>query len=137
MKTIILDTNFLLIPAEFRIDIFTEIHNLMDEPYEISILDMTLDELKQIQETQGGKAKSGAKLAQALIEHKKLKIIDIKQKSLNTPVNSKAVIVDDILLNISDKNTIVATQDGSLKKRLAEKGVKTIILRNKKHLVIR
>lgn len=137
MKSVILDTNFLLIPAEFRIDIFEQINTLMEEPYEICIVDRTIDELKNIIESPGGKARAAAKLALALIEHKKLKIIDTKQKSLNTPVNSKEFIVDDILFDISDNNTIVATQDGGLKKRLSEKGIKTIILRNKKHLEIK
>ena len=48
MKTIILDTNFLMIPYKFKVDIFTEVDRLLTEEYSLNILDKTLDELKKI-----------------------------------------------------------------------------------------
>jgi rRNA-processing protein FCF1 len=135
MKKIILDTNFLMIPAAMKVDIFSEIERIMDEPYEIYVLDKTMDELNKIIKEQPGKHKAAAKLALDLAKHKKLKIL--RAKSLNMAENSKNIIVDDSLVSISDKDTIIATQDGELKKNLHQKGAKIIILRGKKHLEIR
>jgi rRNA-processing protein FCF1 len=137
MKKIILDTNFLLLPATMKVDIFTEIDNVMDEPYELFIIKEIIDELNNIINTQGGKDRDAAKLALQLIKKKKIKTNKIKQKSLYMNINSKDTVVDDILLNISDMDTIIATQDGELRKKLSAKGIKTIILRGKKQVEIR
>ena len=50
MKKIILDTNFLLIPAQFKVDIFDEIDRIMIEKYQLFVLDKTIDELKNEKE---------------------------------------------------------------------------------------
>ena len=135
MKTIILDTNFLMIPGSLKVDIFSEIERIMEESYHICVLDATIVELNKIINEQTGKHKSAAKLALGLIMHKKLKVI--RTKSLNMPENSKNTIADDSLLTISGEDTIIATQDQELKKSLLERGNKIIILRGKKHLEIR
>jgi uncharacterized protein len=137
MKKIFLDTNFLMIPGSLKIDIFSEIARIIDEPCELYVLDKSIDELNGIMDKQKGKEKSAAKMALQLIELKNIKILVTKQKSLNMPINSKKSIVDDILVSISDSDTIVATQDSLLKKTLAAKGIKTLILRSKKKLEIR
>ena len=46
MAKIILDTNFLMIPAQFNVDIFSEIHRICDFKYELYIIDKTIDELR-------------------------------------------------------------------------------------------
>ena len=137
MLKIIFDTNFLLIPGSLKVDIFLEIDRIIDEPYELYIVDKTLNELENIIENQRGKYKEAAKIALQLIKQKDVKVIDVKQKSLYMKYDFGEHIVDDILLKISDENTIIATQDKELKKKLSEKGIKTIILRNKKHLELR
>jgi uncharacterized protein len=137
MRKIILDTNFLLIPAAQKVDIFSEIDRIIEEPYNIFVVDRTIDELNSIIESQAGKHKDAAKLALQLIRQKNISIMETKQKSLYMHINSKDIVVDDILLKISDENTIIATQDAGLKKRLADKGIQTIILRGKKHLEIK
>ena len=48
MKTVLLDTNFLLIPAQFKVDIFSEIDRICTFQYEIAVLDKTIDELNKI-----------------------------------------------------------------------------------------
>ncbi len=57
MKKVILDTNFLLIPGQFKIDIFTEIRCLVDFQYRFFIIDKTINELNQIIEDSKAKAK--------------------------------------------------------------------------------
>ena len=118
---IILDTNFLLIPAQFKVDIFSEIQRIADFKYQLYVLDKTLDELKKIQKEQRGKHKSAAKPALALIKNKKVKTIK----------TSSDKYVDDLLVQYSKKGAIIATQDLGLKKRLKKP---YIILKQKKYL---
>jgi len=126
MKKVFLDTNFLLIPYQFKVDIFSEISRIMPVQYELYILDKTINELKSIIEdkTEKQKNKLAATLAFQFIKSKNISI-------LRTDSNKS---VDDILVDIADKDTIIATQDISLKKRLKLKLAGIIILRAKKVL---
>jgi len=124
MKKIILDTNFLLIPAQFHVDIFSEIERICVFSYSLNVLDKTLDELNNIIEKQRGKHKQAALLALKLLKAKKVKTIKTK----------KDKYVDKLLIGLAkDKEIIIATQDKELKKRL-EKPI--IVLRQKKYLKI-
>ena len=126
-KQVIIDTNFLLIPARFKVDIFTEIDRIMKEPHEICILDKTIDELEKIIKEQRGKDKEAAKLGKKIAEAKKIHILK----------TDKLKNVDRILIEKAEKDKfIVATQDAELKKELKNKGIKIITLRKKKHLTI-
>jgi len=120
MKNIILDTNFLMIPAQFKVDIFSEIERIVNDKYQIYVLKGTIEELNKIIKEQKHKHKMAAKLALKLIKAKGLKILDINQKP-----------VDKILTELS-KEYIIATQDKELKKEIKNK----IILRQKKYLVL-
>ena len=127
MKKILLDTNFLLIPHQFRVDIFMQIDSISTFQYKIFILDKTIEELKNIVEKQKGKNKEAAKIALKLIAIKNIGIIKTKG-------NEKT---DDIVLDIAAKDDyIVATQDKDLKRRLINQNVSVIILRQKKILAI-
>jgi len=123
VKKILLDTNFLLIPAQFNIDIFSEIDKIMLEKYQLYTLDKVIYELKSIQKNkkQSQKNRNAAKLALQLIKAKKLNIIKTKE---DKPV-------DDLIVDL--KGYIIATQDIGLKKRLK---AKILTLRAKKKLII-
>ncbi len=125
IKKIILDTNFLLIPAQFKVDIFSEISRVCDFNYQLCILDKTIGELNGIiQSRQKGKNKAAAKLALTIISSKKLKILKTRE---DKPV-------DDLILDVDD--AIVATTDKELISRLKEKKAKIIRLRQKNYLII-
>jgi len=123
VKKILLDTNFLLIPAQFKIDIFSEIDKLMLEKYQLFALDKVIEELKSIQKNskQSLKNRNAAKLALQLVKAKKVNIIKTKE---DKPV-------DDIITAL--KGYIIATQDIALKRRV---NAKIITLRAKKKLII-
>jgi len=115
MYNIILDTNFLLIIPQFKVDIFKELERICDFKYKISILDKTLEELNN---------KKDEKLVKEIIKKKKINIIKTNSDKY----------VDDILKDIKDKNTIIATNDKELKKQLK---TPIIILKQKKYLELR
>ncbi len=132
MKKVVLDTNFLMIPAIKKVDIFAEIKRIMDEPYKIYIVKESLDELNKIIEEQKGRHREAAKIALALIKAKKPVVLETKQKDLKRKLISNEIVVDDIILEIADEDFIVATQDKAFKKKLADKEINYIYLKNKK-----
>lgn len=115
MLNIVLDTDFLLSSIEFKVDIFTELKRICNFPYQIAVLDKTLEELEN---------KKNSKLALNLIEKNKVKAITTK----------KDKIVDDLLLE--QNNIIVATQDKALKEKLKKRRLPIITIRQKKYLVM-
>lgn len=113
MYNIVLDTNFLLIPIKFKVDIFREIERICDFPYKLHIVDKTIDELK---------GKKGERLALQLLEHNKVNIIQTK----------KDASADDLITDLQLENKVVATQDKDLKKRNKPY---IITLKQKTHLI--
>jgi rRNA-processing protein FCF1 len=126
MEKIILDTNFLLIPTQFNVDIFSEIDRICTFKYKLYIVDKTIDELKKIIEEQKGKYKFAAKIALQLVKKKGIGIIKTKKG-----------YVDDLILDLLDENHILATQDVLLKKRAVKKGIRTISMRSRKYLILK
>ena len=127
MEQIILDTNFLLIPAQFKVDIYSEIEKLADFRYELHILDKSIDELNKIAQEQKGKVKRDVKLALSMIEQK------IRQGEISIiDTSGDERLVDDIIVSL--EINIVATQDIGLQKRLKAKKVRIISMRQKKYL---
>ena len=124
MKKIILDTNFLLIPYQFKVDIFSEIERIADFKYELCVIDKTIDELKKIIEKQKGKDRKAAILGLIMLEQKGAKLIKTKEKK----------DVDTLILNTAKKGYIVATQDAELKRKLKKAGISHIVLKGKSHL---
>lgn len=126
MKTIILDTNFLLIPAQYKVDIFSEIDRICHFNYKLAIFDKTLDELKKIRGKK--ESKSNVNLTLKLIKAKGLNILnsDLKDKTVDMAILGYAAL----------SQSIVATQDSALKQSLRAKQVKIITLRQKKYLIL-
>ena len=123
MKKIILDTNFLLIPLEFGVDIFSEFNRICDFNYKLFVFDKSILELENIIEKQSGKNKKAAQFALKLIKLKDIKILKTEHS-----------YVDEAILNNLSDETIIATQDMQLRTKLRKKGAAVIILRQKKYL---
>ena len=115
---VLLDTNFLLLPNQFGVDIFRYL-----EYYDIFTLSSCLDELKKIGR---GKGKDGraAKVALKLIEQNKMKVIKSSEKTTDRAILQYAI----------DEKCTVATNDKELIKALKNRGIKIIRLRQKKYL---
>ena len=122
--TIVLDTNFLLIPGQFHVDIFAEIERICTFPYRLAVIDLTLHELLALTQKGTGKDKKAAKLALNLIQAKKIATIKI-EKLKNT---------DLALVALADQCHIIATQDRALRAKIKDKQAKVIILRQKQYL---
>lgn len=113
-----------MIPAKFKVDIYEEINRLCEFPVELYVLDKSLQELDNIIEHQRGKEKAAARLAKAILTHKKPKTLKTTSKDY----------VDKVILGL--RGYIVATNDKELRLKLKKKGVRTILLRQKNHLIM-
>jgi len=121
MKKVIIDTNALMSINELNLDIFDELEDCCDFPYELFILEGTMDELYKIMDKQKGKFREAAKLALQLVEAKEISIIPERG------------YVDDLLVEHSKQGDIVLTQDKALKKRLKKP---YLVIRQKKLIVL-
>jgi len=111
---VILDTNFILAPFKLQIDIFSELERILKFKYEVFVTDGVISELRNIKNM-------NARGALSLLED--IEIIPTTEK-----------YVDDALLNIASKNTIICTNDKILIKKLKKKGSPVIYIRQKKYL---
>ena len=125
MRKIILDTNFLMMPFQFKVDIFSEIERICDFNYSLFVFEGSIDELKSIIHNQSGKDKKAAQFALKLIKLKNINVIKSEKKD-----------VDSLILENAGSKDIVATQDMQLKRQLAKKGVSLIAMRGKKYLIL-
>jgi uncharacterized protein len=121
MIKIIPDTSFLISCAEFKIDWEKEFHRVLNEKFEIIIIENVLKEIEKLIE-QGGKKRKEAKLTKTIITTKKYKIKKGEEKH-----------TDDVLFELSNK-FLIATQDNELKKRIKKKGNKIGYIRQKKYV---
>lgn len=122
MKKIILDTNMLLVPSQFKVDVFNEIKEIVEGEIAFIITNSIKRELEKISKS-GSKDSPAAKVALDMIEKNDVEIVNAKGKN-----------TDEEIVNLVDKNIIVATNDKLLQKKLKDKGTKIIYLRSKKKL---
>lgn len=120
-QKIVLDTNFILIPAQLGIDIFEQIKEEFTCNYQLYILEQSLKELEKIANEQKGKLKKQVKLTLALIKAKNIKTLSIPSEKG----------VDEILKDLAKEGYCIATVDKELKQSIKHN---VIYLRQKKML---
>jgi len=119
---VLLDTNFLLVPHQHKVDVFSEIERLVPETHTLATLATVVEELKGLSGT-STKDKVAAKVALALIKHKGIRVL---------PAEGEA---DDSILEFAKANeTLVATNDRELKRRLKPYVSGAICMRGRSHL---
>jgi rRNA-processing protein FCF1 len=112
---VVLDTNMLVVPAQFRIDIADEIRRLVPGAKMITLSGVVL-ELE--------KMKNG-KIGMEFIQKNDVGVIE-----------SQGHVDDAIVEYARDKNAIVATNDAMLIKRLKEIGAPVVRVRKKQTLAL-
>ena len=118
---VIIDTNGLMIPGQFGIDIFSELEQLGF--YSYIVPSASVKELEKIKATGRGKDRSSAKIALSLLD--RCTIID------------KNGYADNIIIDMAiSMDAAVLTNDTELKKRLCSKGVTNVYLRDRTRLSI-
>lgn len=124
---VILDSNFLFIPSQFRLDIFDELANQLDRHFDMIILSSTQQELEGLAKSDSPKRRKQALLALKLAE--KCRLVPVEKGSGET--------YDDVIIRMANEwKSLVATNDRELRKRLRNMGLPVIFLRQKQRLML-
>lgn len=123
---IILDSNALFVPMQFKIDIFEELGRLLGGRFEPVLLSSIRDEIGEIAETRSPKIRRNALYAMELI--KKCRLVKIDEGTLSPD--------DAIVKTARERNWPVFTNDRRLRKRLRDINVPVVYVRQKSRLEI-
>lgn len=123
---VILDSNFLMIPFQFNLDIFQEIEYLLQKKVDFVVPSAVKNELTGIS-SRGGEGAPEASLALQLAS--RCRVVEVTLDQGET--------VDDAIVKASQKlGAVVATTDIELKKRLRNINVPVVYLREKSKLEV-
>ncbi|MCK5016142.1 MAG: hypothetical protein KAS32_03640 [Candidatus Peribacteraceae bacterium] len=118
----LLDTNFLMIPGDFKVDILSELLNLGYT--EVYTIDLVVAELNKLS-TLGGKKARNARIGLEFIHQGGIVVL-----------KAKADYADDEIVDLAKtKKYVACTQDKGLINRLKRGGLIYITLHQKKYLV--
>lgn len=123
---VIPDTNFLLIPGQFGVDIISELNRILDVKFEIAVPNIVLDELNVIERKAKGKDLMAVRMAKKLAEM--FNVIEIGK------FGEKPTDEQIFEFAVKNSNVVVCTNDKLLKKKLRERGIPVVYLRQKKIL---
>jgi hypothetical protein len=113
---VVLDTNFITLPTQFKVDIFGEIEKRLPGSKMVTV-PQVIEELKRL----GPDGKVGLEM----LEKKGVEVIRKKGET------------DDALLELAvEKNAILCTNDKELKRRATARRVPVMFMRKKKILEI-
>jgi len=122
---VILDSNFLFIASEFHLDVFEELKSILSQRVDPVLLSPTYREIRKIAERGSPKMRQQASLALKLAE--KCRLVQVAQNSQES--------CDDVIVRVAREwRSPVATNDGTLKRRLRNISLPVIYLRQKSRL---
>jgi rRNA-processing protein FCF1 len=123
---IILDSNALFVPLQFKFDIFEELEVLLNKNFESILLSPIRREIENLAENGSPKTRKNALFALKLAERCKIAEVD---EAGTSP--------DDIIIRVAQEwNCPVFTNDIQLRKRLRDINVPVIYVRQKSRLEI-
>ena len=124
---VILDSNALFVPFQFKIDIFDSLEQLLERNIELILLSPIKRELEALAKKGSPKMRKNASYALKLAD--KCKYVEV-----NAPAS---MLTDDIIVKTAKEwKTPVFTNDRQLRKRLRDISVPVIYVRQKSRLEI-
>ena len=124
---IILDSNALFVPLEFKIDIFEELNKLLKARFEAVLLSPVRREIEKLAKEASPQARRNALYALKLA--KKCKQVEIEEEHDTLP--------DDVIVKVASKWVCpVFTNDRQLRRRLRDINVPVIYVRQKSRLEV-
>ena len=123
---VILDSNFLMAPFQFHVDVFGELEYLLQKKIDFIVPSAVKLELTSIS-SRGGEGAAEASLALQLAS--RCRVVDVTLQPQET--------VDDAIVKAAQKlAAVVATNDIELKKRLRDINIPVVYLRDKSKLEV-
>jgi rRNA-processing protein FCF1 len=127
MLKVILDSNALFVPLQFKIDVFGEIERLLSRNFELILLSPVKREMRALAEKGSPKMRKNACYALKFAERCKYVEVD----------DLASALTDDVIVKIAKEwSSAVFTNDKQLRKRLRDISVPVIYVRQKSHLEI-
>jgi rRNA-processing protein FCF1 len=124
---VILDSNALFVPLQFKIDIFEELKRLLNRNVEFVLLSPVKRELEMLAAKDSPKIRREAVYALRLAEKCRYVAVD----------DSEKLPTDDVIVKVAKSwNSPVFTNDRQLKRRLRDISVPVIYVRQKSRLEI-
>lgn len=124
---VIADTNFLMLPAQRRIDIVEGMEQLLNRKVEIVVPQPVLDELLRLK-------RSGRPVVS---RHASVALEVVERSAIDETRMLTGESVDDLIVRLAcEKKYPVATNDVELRRRLRNINVAVIYLRQLSHLVV-
>jgi len=124
---VILDSNALFVPLQFKIDIVSELENLLKRHFDLILLSAVKHELETLAERGSPKVRRDAVYALRLAE--KFSLVEVESGPLAD--------VDDVIVKTAREwRAIVFTNDEQLRRRLRDISVPVIYVRQKSRLEI-
>lgn len=138
VNLVLLDSNFILLPFQFKIDYFSEIRSMLEGTIRFIVFQQILNELNSKKRREPNSTNFSRWLDSGLIYLEKNKEeynIEIKDD-----IKEDNETTDDFLIKMSIKlkkknqNLFLATNDSNLRKNAKMHNIRTIFLRQKKFL---
>ncbi len=124
---VIVDSNALFVPLQFKIDVFSELERLLNRRFELVLLSAVKRELEILVETGAPKIRREACYALKFAERCRLVEVD----------GSASALTDDVIVAVAREwGGTVFTNDKVLRKRLRDISVPVIYVRQKSRLEI-
>jgi len=124
---VILDSNALFVPLEFKIDIFSEVNRLLNRNVDFILLSPVKCELELLSAKESPKIRREATFALKLAE--KCKYVAVE--------NDEKLRTDDVIVKVAKAwNSPVFTNDSQLRRKLRDISVPVIYVRQKSRLEI-
>ena len=124
---ILFDTNFLMIPLRFGVDVFEEAERVLNQPPEFYVTRSVLKEIEHLKQDAGPSFVKELSFAEKIAE---------RCIVLEVEVEDGETVDDSILRTAKNKRFIVGTTDAELRKKLRDAGVKVLVLRQRRYLEI-
>ncbi len=122
---LLVDTNFLLIPLRFKVDIFEETQNAVNDLVDFYVSSRVLDEITILKE------KSKNKFV------RQLSLVEKMAERCTVIQDDSRTLVDESLINLASREgMVIGTTDAELRQKAREAGVKVVYLRQKSHLIL-
>jgi len=122
---VLIDTNFFLLPARFKVDIFAEMERVVGGSHEFFTIKPVVRELRGLAIGKGKDCRA-AKVGLQLLKKERIEILETEEEN-----------ADKAILEMSEKEGfVVATQDAELREKVRKKNGKVIYLRAKQYLVL-
>lgn len=121
MRTVIMDTNFLLVPHQFKINVMAQLERLIEGPHELAVSEAIINELKGISSSHGKKG-AAARIALEAIKRERIKTLETPEKDADAWILGYCA---------EKKDSIVCTNDMELRAKLKRMAVRVVAMKSR------